>query len=90
MKDLTYDTDNFIPTLTSVGNRKIRIWVFIAYYNDGYGDSPFFTKLFDNHNELKAFSSKHADYCKDKVQDYSSTYFDLTDTKIPYKLTLLQ
>lgn len=52
-----------------------RIWVFVAYK----GDVPYFSKLFNNHEELKEFSATHSKAEKGNVENYSSTYFDLTD-----------
>lgn len=63
-----------------------RIWIFIAYKNDGYGDTPFFSKLFTDHTELKAFSAAHSELNKDPT--YSSTYLDLTDRSLIDQIAL--
>lgn len=63
---------------------KGRIWIFIAYKDDGYGAVPFFSKLFDNHAKLKEFSMKHSAKYRGgsggaRKEVYSSTYLDLFD-----------
>lgn len=62
------------------------IWVFVAYKNvsgdiDEKGGVPFFSKLFDDHTQLKTFSAKHSAEHKKNVSGYNSTYFELTDTQ---------
>jgi hypothetical protein len=60
-----------------------RIWVFVAYRNvidnEKYGTIPYFSKLFDDHGDMKEFSGKHSAMEKSLTPGYHSTYFDLTD-----------
>lgn len=56
-----------------------RIWIFVAYKSDEWGDIPIFSKLFDDFNEMKEFSGEHSAKNKHSVSGYHSTYFDLTD-----------
>lgn len=60
-----------------------RIWIFIAYEEDGL---PFFSKLFTDHTEMKEFSANHSGEWKDKCKKYSSTYLDLTDKSLFHTL----
>lgn len=60
-----------------------RIWIFIAYKEDGL---PFFSKLFTNHTEMKEFSANHSSEWKNKCKKYSSTYLDLYDKDLLFPL----
>lgn len=64
-------------------NAKQRVWIFIAYKDDGYGKIPFFSKLFDDHSELKEFSANHSSVHNNPDGKYSSTYLDLFDQELP-------
>ena len=52
------------------------MWRFIAFKNlDDYNKSkPYFERVFNNHTELKVFSSKHSASEKVLHPDYVSTY----------------
>ena len=58
-----------------------RIFIFIAYRGDEYGTTPYFSKLFTDHTEMKEFSANHSQEEKHekRVPNYHSTYLDLTD-----------
>ena len=71
---MTNQIKNFIEE-----GEKERVWIFIAYKNDGYGNVPIFSRLFNNHSDLKDFSAKHSAKNKSKVIGYNSDYLDLTD-----------
>ncbi len=66
--------------MTIKEEKEKRIWIFIAYKSDEYGSVPIFSKLFDNHIELKTFSAEHSSEFKEKTKGYHSDYLDLTDT----------
>jgi len=53
------------------------MWVFIAY--KGPYHTPFFSKLFTDHTELKEFSGEHSAEWKPEVEGYSSTYIKIDE-----------
>ena len=57
-----------------------RIWVFVAYKNN----VPYFSKLFDDFDEMKIFSGKHrhSGTPEESKTNFHSTYFDLTDKSL--------